>query len=82
MVKIVAQTELGFDQDGTTPIYTFVFRLTEPVNGVSNGGGVLPVGTLTESEANAIIQQRCADNANIDIGSVVFTSADVIGGRI
>lgn len=81
-VKLVAIASLEFAEDGTTPIYRVTYRMTQPVNGVINGGVDVEVNGFTESEISNMIQERCAAKANADIGEDVFTAGDVIGGRV
>ena len=85
-VKLLAFTELI---TSPVPLYRTRFYSTvivlRPDNTVFDSGGVETEITddLTESTFNLTVQQRCADFANADTGSVeAFVAADVYGGRI
>lgn len=68
-------------------LYRFLYVYSEPVpieHGVVTEGGLsLDLAGMTETEANAFIQQSIADDANAQTSnSQSFTIDDVRGGRI
>lgn len=80
LIKIMATTRVSA-QDGQA-VYMTDYVLTEALNGHINGGVSVPVGNMTESEFNAVVQQAVADKANIETASSEFTASDVLGGRL
>lgn len=79
-IKIMATTALG--SENGVAVFQTAYYLTESYNGHINGGVSIPIGEMTESEFNLIIQQAVADKANAETSSQEWTASDVLGGRI
>lgn len=81
-IKIAGKFRDALTENGVT-VFRFLYTLSQPVGGVVDGGISVDLEGLTETEANALIQQSIADDANAQTSNVeAFTVNDVRGGRI
>lgn len=80
-IKLLCATKVGIYND--VPAYLTDYTCTVPISGHAEGQVQTPVGDLTESTFNLLVQQAVADKANAETSNVEeFTSGDVYGGRI
>lgn len=86
-IKIAARFDKAVEQP-TGPAfflikYQFSSAVISPSGPVLDGGVEVDLTGMTETEANALIQQAVADHANAATSNVeAFTIDDVRGGRI
>ena len=81
-IKVFATTKGIVDVEGVAN-YETSYNLSAPVLGVLDGTVFVPVGAMTETEANAAIQEAVRAHANLQTENVEnFTVDDVRGGRI
>jgi hypothetical protein len=84
MVKIICDNPIIQNNSITDELVYFVrYRFSQPVVGVHDGGIEIPVEGVTETEANAMIQEAAVVRANLETSNAVnFTTNDVRGGRL
>lgn len=81
-IKILATTRIGTDNAGEV-VYMTDYRPTTPINGHDSGTVNTPLGEITESTFNLLVQQAVADRANAETSNVEeFDASDVFGGRL